>query len=165
VTAGLAINGVLIVIVALVALGVSTEVTEVAIVGISDKLGPWAGGIGEVFVFVALLTSYWAVSLALADIINERMHTGYRSAWLVATLPSLLLLYVGALGFLDLLQLAAGLTAIVIAAVTIPMYVNARAHGAVTDPDWSLGRWGSRGMLGLALLATVLMALGSLSSL
>jgi len=96
VTAGLAINGVLIVIVALVALGVSTEVTEVAIVGISDKLGPWAGGIGEVFVFVALLTSYWAVSLALADIISERMNMGYRTAWLVATLPSLLLLYVGA---------------------------------------------------------------------
>ena len=164
VTAGLAINGVLIAIVALVALGVSAEVTEVAIVGISDELGPWAGGIGEIFVFVALLTSYWAVSLALADIISERMNMGYRSAWLVATLPSLLLLYVGAIGFLDLLQLAAGLTAIVIAAVTIPMYVNARAHGAVTDPDWSLGRWGSRGMLGLALLATVLMALGSLSS-
>jgi amino acid permease len=164
VTAGLAINGVLIAIVALVALGVSAEVTEVAIVGISDGLGPWAGGIGEVFVFVALLTSYWAVSLALADIIRERTNIGYRRAWLVATLPSLLLLYVGAMGFLDLLQLAAGLTAIVIAAVTIPMYVNARAHGAVTDPDWSLGRWGSRAMLGLALLATVLMALGSLIS-
>jgi amino acid permease len=163
VTAGLAINGVLIAIVALVALGVSTEVTEVAIVGISDELGRWAGGIGEVFVFVALLTSYWTVSLALADIINERIDMGFRSSWLVATLPSLLLLYVGAMSFLDLLQVAAGTTAIVIAAVTVPMYVNARAHG-VADPDWSLGRWGSRGMLGLALVATVLMALGSLSS-
>lgn len=164
VTVGLAINGFLIAIVALVALGVPAEVTEVAIVGISEGLGPWAGGIGEIFVFVALLTSYWAVSLALADIINERVNIGYRSAWLVATLPSLLLLYVGPKGFIDLLQLAAGLTAVVIAAVTVPMYVNARAHGAVTDPDWSLGRWGSRGMLGLALLATTLMALGSLSS-
>jgi amino acid permease len=163
VTSGLAINGVLIAIVALVALGVSTEVTEVAIVGISEALGPWAGGIGEVFVFVALLTSYWTVSLALADIINERVNMGYRSAWLVATLPSLLLLYVGAMGFLDLLQVAAGTTAIVIAAVTIPMYVNARTHG-VADPDWSLGRWGGRGILGLALVATVLMAAGSLSN-
>jgi hypothetical protein len=163
VAAGLAINGVLIAIVALVALGVSSQVTEVAIVGISDGLGPWAGGIGEIFVFVALLTSYWAVSQALADIISERVSIGYRSAWLVATLPSLLLLHVGAMGFLDLLQLAAGSTAIVIAAVTMPMYVNARDHGAVIDPDWSLGRWGGRGMLGLALVAIVLMALGSLS--
>lgn len=163
VTCGLAINGILIAIVALVALGISTEVTEVAIVGISEELGRWAGGIGEIFVFVALLTSYWTVSLALADIINERVNMGYRGAWLVATLPSLLLLYVGAMGFLDLLQVAAGTTAIVIAAVTVPMYVNARTHG-VADPDWSLGRWGGRGILGLALVATVLMALGSLSN-
>jgi amino acid permease len=162
VTSGLAINGVLIAIVALVALGASTEVTEVAVVGISEELGRWAGSIGEIFVFVALLTSYWTVSLALADIINERVDMGFRSAWLVATLPSLLLLYVGAMGFLDLLQVAAGTTAIVIAAVTVPMYVNARTHG-VADPDWSLGRWGGRGILGLALAATVLMALGSLS--
>ncbi len=81
----------------------------------------------------------------------------------MATLPSLLLLYVGAMGFLDWLQLAAGLTAIVIALVTVPMYLNARRHGAVREPSWSLGRWGSRPMLGLALLATVLMAIGSLA--
>ena len=42
VMAGLAINGLLIAAVAIVALGVSEEVTEVAIVGIADALGPWA---------------------------------------------------------------------------------------------------------------------------
>jgi amino acid permease len=162
VASGLALNGVLIAIVAVIALGVSEEVTEVAIVGISDQLGPWAGGVGAVFVFIALLTTYWAVSLALADIVSERLSLGFRSSWLIATLPSLLLLYVGAMGFLDWLQLAAGLTAIVIALVTIPMYVNARRDGPVRTPDWSLGRWGSRGMLALALLATVLMAVGAL---
>ena len=162
VAAGLAVNGLLITLVAWVALSVSDPVTEVAIVGISDQLGPWAGGIGAVFVMAALLTTYWAVSLALADIIAERVAIGFRPAWLVATLPSLLLLYLGALGFLDWLQLAAGLTAIVIALVTIPMYVNARRGGKVTQPDWSLGRWGARPMLALALLATVLMAAGSL---
>lgn len=162
VAGGLAVNGLLIATVAIVALGVSGEVTEVAIVGISDELGPWSGGIGAVFVFAALLTTYWAVSLALADVISERLGIGSRSSWLIATLPSLLLLYVGVLGFLDWLQLAAGLTAIVIAVVTVPMYVNARRGGAVAAPDWSLGRWGGRTMLGLALLATVLMAAGSL---
>jgi amino acid permease len=162
VAAGLAVNGLLITIVAIIALAVSEEVTEVAIVGISEQLGPWAGGVGAIFVFIALLTTYWAVSLALADIISERLGVGFRGSWLVATLPSLLLLYVGAMGFLDWLQLAAGLTAIVIALVTIPMYVNARRNGPVREPDWSLGRWGSRGMLGLALLATVLMAIGAL---
>jgi amino acid permease len=162
VMAGLAVNGLLIAVVAIVALGVSADVTEVAIVGIADALGPWAGGIGSIFLVAALLTTYWAVSLALADVIGERTGVGFRVAWLVATLPSLLLLYVGAMGFLELVRLAAGLTAIVIALVTIPMYVNARRDGPVRDPEWSLGRWGSRPMLALALLATLLMAVGSL---
>jgi amino acid permease len=162
VMAGLAINGLLMVAVAVVALGVSAEVTEVAIIGIADALGPWAGGIGAIFLLVALVTTYWAVSLALADVIAERTGVGFRAAWLAATLPSLLLLYVGAMGFLEWVRLAAGLTAIVIALVTLPMYLNARRDGPVHDPDWNLGRWGSRPMLALALLATVLMAVGSL---
>lgn len=162
VMAGLAINGLLMVAVAVVALGISSEVTEVAIVGIADALGPWAGGVGSIFLVAALLTTYWSVSLALADVIAERLTLGFRVAWLAATLPSLILLYVGAMGFLEWLRLAAGLTAIVIALVTIPMYVNARRDGPVHDPAWSLGRWGSWPMLGLALLATLLMAAGSL---
>ncbi len=161
VVAGLALNGLLIGAVAVIALGLSGDVTEVAIVGISERLGPWSGGIGAVFIFAALLTTYWAVSLALADIISERTGWSFRSSWLAATLPSLLLNYTSVMGFLEWLKLAAGLTAIVIALVTIPMYCNARRHGAVREPAWSLGRWGSRPMLGLALLATVLMAAGS----
>jgi hypothetical protein len=58
--------------------------------------------------------------------------------------------------------LAAGLTAIVIALVTVPMYRHARRGGKVRDPAWSLGRWGHPVLLGLAVLATVLMAAGSL---
>ncbi len=162
VVAGLAINGLLVAGVAFVALGVSDPVTEVAIVGIAERLGPWAGGVGSIFAMAALLTTYWAVSLALADIIAERTGLGTRPAWLAATLPSLLLLYAGALGFLEWLQLAAGMTALVIAIVTLPMYVNARRKGLVAEPAWSLGRWGSRPLLALALLATLLMALGSL---
>jgi amino acid permease len=141
---------------------VSDPVTEVAIVGIAERLGPWAGGVGSIFAMAALLTTYWAVSLALADIIAERTGLGTRPAWLAATLPSLLLLYAGALGFLEWLQLAAGMTALVIAIVTLPMYVNARRQGLVAEPAWSLGRWGSPPLLALALLATLLMALGSL---
>lgn len=162
IASGLVINGLLIAAVAVVALGISDPVTEVAIVGIADRLGGWAGGVGSAFIFSALLTTYWAVSLALADIIAERTRAGFRVSWLVATLPSLLLLYAGAMGFLEWLQLAAGLTAIIIALVTIPMYVSARRRGPVSTPDWSLGRWANPLTLGLALLATLLMAAGSL---
>jgi hypothetical protein len=46
VAAGLAVNGLLIATVAFIAVGVSNEVTEVAMVGIRDELGMWAGGVG-----------------------------------------------------------------------------------------------------------------------
>ena len=160
--AGLAINGVLTAIVALVALGISNEVTEVAIIGISARLGSWTGVAGSLLVVAALVTSYWSVSLALADILRERTGIPVRLAWLLATLPSLLVLWIGAWQFLEWLRLAAGATAIVVGLITVPMYRAAQKMGAVRDPDWTLGRWGSPLMLALALLSLVLMAVGSL---
>jgi amino acid permease len=159
---GLAVNGALTGAIALIALGVSTEVTEVAIVGIADRLGDWTGVIGSLFIVAAFVTSYWSVSLALADILRERTSIPVRLAWLLATLPSLIVLWVGAWEFLQWLSLAAGATAVVVALITIPMYRAALRRGAVASPDWSLGRWGSPAMLALALAAMALMAVGSL---
>jgi amino acid permease len=159
---GLAVNGILTGLIALIALGVSADVTKLAIVGISDSLGNWAGVVGSVFILVAFVTSYWSVSLALADILHERTGLQPKASWLLATLPSLLILYLGAGGFLEYLRLAGGATAIVVVLITIPMYVTARRIGEIRDPDWSLGRWGSPAILGLVLLATALMAVGSL---
>ncbi|MBN1935921.1 MAG: hypothetical protein JW934_14720 [Anaerolineae bacterium] len=161
---GLGINGVLTAAVALIALGISTEVTEVAIIGIADRVGPWAGIIGSLFIVFALVTSYWSVSLALSDILRERIDVSGRAAWLLATLPSLLILWVGVWQFLEWLRLAAGATAIVVALITIPMYRQAQRSGAVSDPGWTLGRWGSPAMCALALFSLVLMAVGSLVS-
>lgn len=159
---GLAINGVLTGVVALIALGVSAEVTKVAIIGIADRLGDWAGVVGSLFIVAALVTSYWSVSLALADVLRERTSIPVNLAWLLATLPSLLVLWLGAWQFQEWLRLASGATAIVVALITIPMYRTAQRIGTVAVPDWTLGRWGSPAMLALALLAMVLMAAGSL---
>jgi amino acid permease len=159
---GLALNGVLTAVVALVALGVSSPVTEVAIIGIADRLGDWAGVVGSLFIVAALVTSYWSVSLALADILRERTAIPVQLAWLLATLPSLLVLWLGAWQFLEWLRLAGGATAIVVALITIPMYRAAQRTGPVALPDWTLGRWGSPAILALALLAMALMAAGSL---
>ena len=159
---GLALNGVLTALVALIALGVSLEVTEVAIIGIADRLGGATATIGSLFIVAALVTSYWSVSLALADIIRERTSVPVRLAWLLATLPSILVLWLGVWQFLEWLRLAGGATAIVVALITIPMYRTAQRIGVVAVPDWTLGRWGSPAMLALALLAMILMAAGSL---
>jgi amino acid permease len=159
---GLGINGALTAAVALIALGISDPVTEVAILGIADRMGSWAGIAGSLFIVAALVTSYWSVSLALADILRERTGMPAKWAWLLATLPSLLILWIEAWQFLEWLRLAAGATAIVVALITVSMYRQAQRTGAVRDPAWSLGRWGSPAMLALALLALVLMAVGSL---
>ena len=159
---GLAINGVLTALVALIALGISVEVTRVAIIGIADRLGGATATMGSLFIVAALVTSYWSVSLALADILRERLSIPVLLAWLLATLPSILVLWIGVWQFLEWLRLAGGATAIVVALITIPMYRTARQIGAVAVPDWTLGRWGSPAMLALALLAMVLMAVGSL---
>jgi amino acid permease len=158
---GLALNGLLTAVVALIALGVSAEVTEVAIIGIADGLGQWAGTVGSLFIVAALVTSYWSVSLALADILRERTGVGARGAWIAATLPSLLLVWLGTGEFLELLRIAAGATAMVVALIVVPMYVTARRTGPVRDPAWSLGRLGGPIVLAFVLLALVLMATGS----
>ncbi len=161
---GLGINGALTAAVALVALGISSRVTEVAIIGIADRLGAWAGAAGSLFIIFAMVTSYWSVSLALADILQERTGISARVSWLLATLPSLLILWVGAWQFLEWLRLAAGATAIVVALITIPMYRQARRTGPVRHPGWTLGRFGSPAMIALVLLSLILMAIGSLVS-
>ena len=127
--------------------------TEVAIVGIADRLGPWAGTVGSLFIVAALVTSYWSVSLALADILRERTGISARLAWLLATLPSLLVLWVGVWQFLEWLRLAAGATAIVVALITLPMYrrrggrrggrpgVDAGPLGQSRDAGAGLLRW------------------------
>ena len=162
ISVGLAINGVLTAIVSLVALGISSEVTEVAIIGIAARLGSWVGVAGSLLVVVALVTSYWSVSLALADILRERTGIPVRLAWLLATLPSLLVLWIGSWQFLEWLRLAAGATAIVVGLITVPMYRAAQKMGAVRDPAWTLGRWGGPLALAFVVLSLVLMAIGSL---
>ena len=39
--------------------------------GIAEAVGAWAGTVGSLFILAAFITSYWSVSLALADILRE----------------------------------------------------------------------------------------------
>jgi amino acid permease len=161
---GLAMNGALMLVIVLIAVGVSREVTKLAIIGIADEMGRWADVAGSLFTLVAMMTSYWSVSLALADILGERTGMHPKLGWVLATLPSLLLLYAGIWRFMEWLRLAGGATAIIIVLITIPMFLNARKSGDVSAPQWSLGKWGGPVMLALVFLASILMAVGSFVS-
>lgn len=159
---GLAVNALMVLLVAGAAMAVSRPVTEVASEGIAAALGGWAGAAGSVFVLAALITSYWSISLALADIIGERTGLHRRWAWLIATVPSLLVLLFGGLRFVESLRLAGGATALVVLLITVPMYLHARRTGR--QDTWGLGHWGSPPALALVVVAALLMALGSVLS-
>lgn len=157
---GLFNNFVLIVVISVCALLASTEVTEVAMVGWSAGIGEWAQIVGGVFTILAMLTTYWSISLALGAIVQEQTKLGARPCWILATLPSLVLSLLPLGGFMEFMRLAGGLIAIVVAVMVVPAYRNAR-----NEVDGSLlGRYGATWVQSLIILAYILMGIGSVVS-
>ena len=152
---GLLNNLILITIISVCALIASTEVTEVAMIGWSRGIGEWAEIVGSAFTVLAMLTTYWSISLALRDIVSEQLKWNERLCWLIATLPSLILALLGLGGFMEFMRLAGGLIAIIVALMVVPAYYIA-TKGEKT-------MLGSRPALPciLALIAYILMGIGS----
>ncbi len=154
---GLLNNLILIVVITLCALLASTEVTEVAMIGWSAGIGGWAQIAGSVFTVLAMITSYWAISLALADITEEQIKIDRRLCWLIATVPSLLMTFVNLGGFMDFMRIGGGLIGILIAILVIPAYRKSRK-----DPGESvLGDKCGTFVQILVIAAQILMAVGN----
>lgn len=154
---GLFNNFVLIIVISACALLASTEVTEVAMVGWSAGIGEWAQIVGGAFTVLAMLTTYWSISLALGSIVQEQTKLDTRVCWILATLPSLMLSLLPLGGFMEFMRLAGGLIAIVVAVMVVPAYRNAR-----NEVSGSLaGRYGTTGVQALIILAYLLMGIGS----
>ena len=116
---------------------------------------------GSLFTLLAMLTTYWSISLALSSIVGEQTRLGARLCWCLATLPSLLLALLPIGGFLDFLEIAGGAIAILVAVMVVPTF--GRAVKEV--PGSMLGRFSGKATQGLIILAYLLMAAGSLISL
>lgn len=143
-------------------LSVSPEVTEVAIIGWSKALGGWARIIGSVFMFLAILTTYWSASYALVVIIKERLGWSERLSWLTATLPTLLIAVAGLGSFLELMRLVGGGIAIVVAVALIPAFRSSRSYKASRGiDDWNMGLWGGPLFQAIVIAAYLLTAVGS----
>ena len=154
---GLLNNFILILVISVCSLLSSTEITELAMVGWSAGIGLWAQLIGGLFTVLAMLTTDWSLSLALGGIVDDMLHTGTKISWLLATLPSLLLVLFDAAGFLDLMRTAGGLIAIIIAVMVVPAYHNARRD----VPENNLLRRSGLPLEIVIVVAYILMAVGS----
>ncbi len=154
---GLLNNFILILVISVCSLLSSTEITELAMVGWSAGIGLWAQLIGGLFTVLAMLTTYWSLSLALGGIVDDMLHTGTKISWLLATLPSLILVLFDAAGFLDLMRTAGGIIAIIIAVMVVPAYHNARRD----VPENNLLRRSGLPLEIVIVIAYILMAVGS----
>ena len=154
---GLLNNFILIIVISVCSLLSSTEITELAMVGWSAGIGLWAQLIGGLFTVLAMLTTYWSLSLALGGIVDDMLHTGTKISWLLATLPSLILVLFNVAGFLDLMRTAGGLIAIIIAVMVVPAYHNARRD----VPENNLLRRSGLPLEIMIVMAYILMAVGS----
>ncbi|WP_343249296.1 aromatic amino acid transport family protein [Diplocloster hominis] len=157
---GLMNNLVLIIVITLCSLISSGEVTEMAMIGWSKGIGAWAQVVGSVFMVLAMLTTYWSISLALGDIVQEQMKWGRKACWVVATVPSLLLTFLPIAGFMEFMRLAGGLIAILVAILVVPAYRKASRE----EGESLLGRFGTTGMQILIMIAYILMAVGNVVS-
>lgn len=150
-------NLVIIMAVCFSSLYASERVTSVAMVGWAEGIGLWARIAGGVFTILAMLTTYWSLSLALSDIIRETAGTGTRLSWFLSTFPTLLLSMFRLGGFLEFMRLAGGIISIVIACMIIPAFMNARKD----VPDSILKHNGNL-VCALMMAAFLLMGIGNL---
>jgi len=160
--AGTLLNAVVVSIITFVAMAVSNPVTKVAVIGISNAAGPLVSVSSSLFVILAMLTTYWSVSLALADIITQRTGLGTRRAWAVASLPTVLLIIFGVFDFIQYLQIAGGIVALVVMFVTVPMFLTARKERIIQNPIVRLGPWSTGILLTVLTVGMLLMTVGSL---
>ena len=154
---GMLNNYILIILITISALLSSAEVTSVAMVGWSKGIGKWAELIGSVFTLLAMLTTYWSISLALSDIVEEQTRLSKRVCWVIATLPSLLLALVPMGGFMEFMRLAGGLIAIIVAVMVIPAFRKCRAE----EGDSIFKKYGGTGLQIFIALMYVFMAVGN----
>ena len=157
---GLLINLMSIIIITACVLYCSNPVTEVAIVGWANTLGPTVNIMGSSFIFLAMLGTFWSISLQLCDMTGTFFKTGRRLAWLAGNLPCFIVALLPMAGFLDLMQIAGGATAVIIALMVAPAYKNSTR--AVSRNDILLGAIGKNKLIAcVVILMYIIMAVAS----
>jgi len=160
---GISINFIFVLITTIMAMLVSKEITEIAILGWGEATGNWALVSGSLFFFFALLTSYWANSYALAVILQERLGLEYRTSWLIATFPTIILALIGLAGFREFLQYASGAMAILLVMLIVPALRRSRKSEIATEPIFNMGIWGGTIFQLVVIVAYIMMTVNSVA--
>ncbi len=158
---GLSINAALTLIFAIAAIVGSREVTEIATIGLVDAIGkPWVKSICSLFVLLAMFTSYWSSGLAFADVLKDEFHMGKRVAWLISTLPTIILALLLPLSIIDFVQIGAGALSIIVGIIILPAYYHAVKQA---EDKLLLGRVAkSKTLIWTVGIFTLIMAISSL---
>lgn len=161
VTGGLLINASLTILFAVAALLGSKEITEVATIGLAESLGsPIIKTMCSVFVLLAMFSSYWTIGLALSDVVEDQFKINKKVAWIISTIPTIVLAILLPLSILDYVKIGAGALSIIVGIIVLPAYYHAIKK---TKKELLLGKFGkSKVLIWIVGIFTFLMAIASL---
>ncbi|MBR4473114.1 MAG: hypothetical protein IKS55_05710 [Oscillospiraceae bacterium] len=159
IAAGLGINAGLILLITLMTLlGAGKNISQDgALVDLSAHLGGWVSIIGYLFTLLALATSFWANTLNLRDIVYEQTKWHLKLSWLAATLPCLILAFLGLTSFVGFTRFASIIQVVTGLGIVIA-YHNSRKR---TGEAAIVGRFGTLPFQILVILCTFLATVGS----
>lgn len=139
--AGLAVNaGLILFITVTTLLGVGGNISEDgALVDLAASLGGFVSVIGYVFTLLALATSFWANTLNLRDIVSEQTGWSRRLSWLAASLPCLILAFLGLSSFVGFTRFASIIQVVTGLGIIVAYSLSRKRVGGSA----LLGRFGS----------------------
>ncbi len=157
IAAGLGINAGIILLLTLTTLLAVGEALpkDKALVELSARLGGAARIIGFIFTLFALVTSFWANTLNLRDIVHEQTKWNEKLSWLAASLPCLLIALLSMADFIDLTLFASAVQVVTGIGVIVAYYFSRkRVREAAL-----VGRFGTVPFLILVVLCSLLASL------
>lgn len=157
--AGIAINAAITLFFTFSAIKASDTVTQVATIGLSSSLGNMSNVVCALFVALAMFTSYLSIALAQIDIICTEIKVKRKTAFMVATVPSLLTALFLPISFIAMIQVVGGIVAVITSLLVIPGYIKATEH---SNGNLMLGNLGkNKILLSIVLASYILMAASS----
>lgn len=157
--AGIAINAAITLFFTFSAIKASDTVTQVATIGLSSSLGNMSNVVCALFVALAMFTSYLSIALAQIDIICTEIKVKRKTAFMGATVPSLLTALFLPISFIAMIQVVGGIVAVITSLLVIPGYIKATEH---SNGNLMLGNLGkNKILLSIVLASYILMAASS----